>query len=534
VTRRLIAFPIRVGGGRVIGGSGTQCRFYDDKALSALSTLYADDVGGTTVPNPRTPNAGFRTTLLADRLAADTFVTVTDADQFATIAVGDLIAIYDGTNTAYRVATILTTATKRIDLATALGFNFAAANTIVGNKDMTGHLQAWLDDVRDYYVQVKNVGSARVLPPILIPTKVPLTTINFQDEGVSTGAARATVNFVGSRVQALDDAGNSRVNVTIDKLLTTKGDLMTYNAGEVRKAVGADGAVVTADSAQADGLLWRALGFQPFGDGSDGNVTISADTTLTRDMFYESLTINAGKNLTPNGFRIFVRTTLTVNGAILYNGNDAAGTVGGAGRTADANATTHASPAGAGGNGFNVVSPGAGGGGAGTPNSGGQGGGGGAGGGQGGGAGGSVSSPTTANGSHPHAVPQAFWARDLAGNKIGGGSGGGSGGCNPGTGTASSGGGGGGAGVGVIFARTIVVGAAGVIICAGGNGAAAAATGNGAAGGGGGGAGGLLILGYDRLTNNGTISVGGGGNGAGAGGGAAGTAGGAGMRIDLN
>jgi hypothetical protein len=61
-----------------------------------------------------------------------------------------------------------------------------------------------------------------------------------------------------------------------------------------------------------------------FGDGSDGNVEISSDTTLTRDMYYNSLTIDAGVTLNPGGYRIFVAGTLTLdNGAtIARNGND--------------------------------------------------------------------------------------------------------------------------------------------------------------------------------------------------------------------
>ena len=39
-----------------------------------------------------------------------------------------------------------------------------------------------------------------------------------------------------------------------------------------------------------------------FGDGSDGDITISGNTTLTRDMFYNSLTVNNGITLTTDGF----------------------------------------------------------------------------------------------------------------------------------------------------------------------------------------------------------------------------------------
>ena len=60
-----------------------------------------------------------------------------------------------------------------------------------------------------------------------------------------------------------------------------------------------------------------------FGDASDGDVTISGNTTLTRDMYYNNLTINTGVVLTTAGYRVFVKDTLTTNGtgAIRWNGN---------------------------------------------------------------------------------------------------------------------------------------------------------------------------------------------------------------------
>lgn len=49
-----------------------------------------------------------------------------------------------------------------------------------------------------------------------------------------------------------------------------------------------------------------------YGSGSDGDATISSNTSLTSDKFYNNLTIADGIQLTPNGYRIFVRNTLTV------------------------------------------------------------------------------------------------------------------------------------------------------------------------------------------------------------------------------
>jgi len=59
-----------------------------------------------------------------------------------------------------------------------------------------------------------------------------------------------------------------------------------------------------------------------FGDGSDGDVTISSNTTITRDMYYNNLTVNAGVTLSCGGYRIFVKNKLTNNGTISANGGN--------------------------------------------------------------------------------------------------------------------------------------------------------------------------------------------------------------------
>src|SRR3990167_10257508 len=58
-------------------------------------------------------------------------------------------------------------------------------------------------------------------------------------------------------------------------------------------------------------------------DKSDGNVIISGTTTLTRDMFYDRLTIENGGILQPAGFRIFADIIEHKSGGIIRNnGND--------------------------------------------------------------------------------------------------------------------------------------------------------------------------------------------------------------------
>jgi prepilin-type N-terminal cleavage/methylation domain-containing protein len=92
--------------------------------------------------------------------------------------------------------------------------------------------------------------------------------------------------------------------------------IVPLNAGAVPGAAILTGAAIATSSM--------------FGTGQDGSATISATTTLTRDMHYTNLTVDTGVTLRTGGFRIFATGTVTINGAIAHNGGAAAtGTVGG-------------------------------------------------------------------------------------------------------------------------------------------------------------------------------------------------------------
>ena len=58
-------------------------------------------------------------------------------------------------------------------------------------------------------------------------------------------------------------------------------------------------------------FLDRLGGDEIYGYGQDGDVTLAANTTLARDMYYNDLSINANVTLDTNGYRVFVRGTLT-------------------------------------------------------------------------------------------------------------------------------------------------------------------------------------------------------------------------------
>lgn len=84
-----------------------------------------------------------------------------------------------------------------------------------------------------------------------------------------------------------------------------------------------------------------------FGDGSDGNVTIFANTTLTKDMKYNNLIVNNGVTLTTAGYVVRVKRKFTLTGTI---DNSGSGINGGAGASVGKGA---AAPSTAGNNGNN-------------------------------------------------------------------------------------------------------------------------------------------------------------------------------------
>lgn len=116
----------------------------------------------------------------------------------------------------------------------------------------------------------------------------------------------------------------------LKSLLTAKGNLISASAASTPAIVaisGNDGYVLTEDAVSASGMKWAVAtggtggGLSVFGDGSDGVVTISGNTTLTRDMYYSTLTVNNGITLNGGSYRIFCSSTLTNNGTISRNGN---------------------------------------------------------------------------------------------------------------------------------------------------------------------------------------------------------------------
>lgn len=286
----------------------------------------------------------------------------------------------------------------------------------------------------------------------------------------------------------------------------------------------------------------------PFGSGSDGDVTVSTTITLSSDMFYKNLTVTGAGIINTAGYAIYASQSIT-NGGIIRNlggvggagGNAAAGTggAGGAAGAAAAGATFTAGTAGqiGGAGAAGAASPG----GTGTAGTAknpgliatngtaGGAGGNGIGSGAAGGAGGATTSETavlagffetTVTSGAENTLKRritikgsssAFALSTSAGSGSGAGGGGGSG--------ANGGGGGGGSGGtgGIVFLASPTITNTASILTTGGAGGAGG-TGNdataGSGGGGAGGNGGVIILIYRALTDSGTVTAGGGAAGA--------------------
>ena len=227
-----------------------------------------------------------------------------------------------------------------------------------------------------------------------------------------------------------------------------------------------------------------------FGDGSDGDVTITTNVALTRDMYYQNLTVSGASGLLrPSGYRIFVADTLTIDngGTVSVKGNNIATNASGLGGAAPYVAAV----LGTGTNGPNATTtnPGANGGalpsgtrlggtgGRGQNNTGytpGQGG------------TGTVPAENVGGLGVFKTLHQAILGRDLSGVQMNGGTGGGGGSAPPVIGGGAAGGG---AGVMVLAARNIVSSiGVGTITAAGGNATAVSYTN------GGGGGGGVIVL----------------------------------------
>ena len=88
--------------------------------------------------------------------------------------------------------------------------------------------------------------------------------------------------------------------------LTTKGDLFTFSTVDARLGVGANGTVLTADSAQATGLKWAAA--------SSGALTLITSTTISSAT---SKSVDNCFTSTYQNYKIFIATSAAASTALV-------------------------------------------------------------------------------------------------------------------------------------------------------------------------------------------------------------------------
>ena len=413
----------------------------------------------------------------------------------------------------------------------------------------------------DSTVPLKYDGTATIGDNKELATKLYVDNV-----AIASGADASTVT------KGLNKMSTAPVSAT-EPIAVGDNDTRVPTQDENNALVGTSGTpsstnkFVTDEDTSGTGDVLRESGISTmlYGDGSDGDETISTNTTLTEDKNYENLTVDSGVVLSPDGYIIRVKGELTLNGTIARNGetgnngangvtSSGAGGLGGAELAGlSANSLVGSSKGSAGGNGgygsgegFNGAA------GETVANSicgvnGSKGGTGGDGGIVDGGAGGSVGVATIENhvkkiftletsstiNSEQTSTLAYSLEGETSGNTLsynGGSSGGGGGGANEAN---MAGGGGGGAGSGggviLIIAKTINISVTGTIESKGGAGGNGGNNGGGTAGDGGGGAGGsggLIALLYNTYTNSGSITLTGGTGGTGANSGGTGVTGG--------
>ena len=169
------------------------------------------------------------------------------------------------------------------------------------------------------------------------------------NEVIKTPATASAVNEItvtnsatGNDVQVTATGDDTNIGLKVKAKGSGKVKLGTADL-QFPNVDGSSGQVMQTNGAGV--LSWAStLASIPLlaSDGSDGNVTISSGTTtLTRDMYYNNLTVNGTGTLVTAGYKIFVKGLTTVDtsgggGGINHrggNGGNASGATGGAAGT---------------------------------------------------------------------------------------------------------------------------------------------------------------------------------------------------------
>lgn len=160
---------------------------------------------------------------------------------------------------------------------------------------------------------VTDTGSANayvLTPTPAITAYAAKQMFSFQAANTNTGASTVNISAIGTKTIKKQDGVT---DLLAGDIVAGQLVVIEYNATSgFFQTVSPTGNFITS-------------GAYNFGDGSDGNATIaSGTTTLTRDMFYNNLTLQTGAILANGGYQIYVKGILTQQGTgkIVNNGNN--------------------------------------------------------------------------------------------------------------------------------------------------------------------------------------------------------------------
>lgn len=280
---------------------------------TAVCTDYAvlkyllDLVAGTTTFNASVP------------LGYDGAPTISTGNQLATKTYVDGVAVAGAPNADTTTKGIVEEATQaEVDAKTATGGTGAKLFQNLSTVRSTL--------LSDYVVDTGTADAYVITPSPAITAYTTGQIFTFKATNTNTTTSTINVNALGVKtIKKLNGATNLAAgDIVAGQLVQIQYDGTNF---QMESPVGV--APVTSAT------LLSTLGIG--GNGIDGTVVISGNTSLSRDMYYDNLTVNTGVTLNPNGFRIFVKGTLTTTGTgkIASNGN-----VGGTGATGGSTGVT--------------------------------------------------------------------------------------------------------------------------------------------------------------------------------------------------
>jgi hypothetical protein len=112
-----------------------------------------------------------------------------------------------------------------------------------------------------------------------------------QQDGTAIVSSPQVINFTTGLTVTEDPSGTAKVSAGAHHTAHESGgsDVVTFTESQVTNLV--------------TDLAERIQGYGFFGSGVDGNVTLSANTTLTGDVEYQTVTVNTNITITLAGFR---------------------------------------------------------------------------------------------------------------------------------------------------------------------------------------------------------------------------------------